>query len=114
MTDDPQSETDETREAETAGEKPDLGHRPDALAEALSGSNVGSDTRAGSLRGGSASGSDDDPDQQAIDAMLASEGKASADAPQRDEGGANGDSSVNNVGRRAKDDGAKDADAASG
>lgn len=114
MTDADKPETDETKEAEVAGEKPDLGHRPDALAEALSGTNVGSDTRAGSLRGGSASGSDDDPDQVAIDEMLASEGMASADAPERDEGGANGESSVNNVGRRAKDDGAKSADAASG
>lgn len=47
--------------------------------EALSGVNVGSDTRAGSLRGGSASGSERDPDQVRIDAALASEGM---DAPE--------------------------------
>ena len=43
-------------------------------AEALSGVNVGSDTRAGSLRGGSAAGSERDPDQERIDEALASEG----------------------------------------
>lgn len=43
-------------------------------AEALSGINVGSDTRAGSLRGGSAAGSEQDPDQARIDEALASEG----------------------------------------
>ena len=108
MSDPEKPDTTEAREAEAAGEKPDLGHKPDALTEALSGTNVGSDTRAGSLRGGSASGSDNDPDQEAIDESLATEGMTSA------EGGANGDSSVNNVGRRAKNGGSRDADAASG
>ena len=114
MSDPDKPDTAEAREAEAAGEKPDLGHKPDALTEALTGTNVGSDTRAGSLRGGSASGSDDDPDQQKIDEMLATEGMASAGGESRDEGGANGGSSVNNVGRRAKEGDAKSADAASG
>jgi hypothetical protein len=69
----------DAREAADMGEKPDLGHRADALIEALDGTDSGSDTRAGSLRGGSASGSDDDPDSQAINARLAEEGRASAD-----------------------------------
>lgn len=69
----------DAREAEDMGEKPDLGRTPDALTEALTGSGMGSDTRAGTLQGGSASGSEIDPDQDAIDAMLASEGMAMAD-----------------------------------
>ena len=69
----------DAREAADMGEKPDLGHRADALIEALDGTDSGSDTRAGSLRGGSASGSDDDPDSRAINARLAEEGRASAD-----------------------------------
>lgn len=77
MTDSEQ--TADAREAETMGEKPDLGRTPDALTEALTGSGMGSDTRAGTLQGGSASGSEIDPDQEAIDAMLASEGMAMAD-----------------------------------
>lgn len=67
-------QTGDAREAEDMGEKPDLGRTPDALTEALSGSDQGSDTRAGSLRGGSASGSEDDPDQDAINETLATEG----------------------------------------
>ena len=73
MTD--QNQTEDAREAEDMGEKPDLGRRPDALTEALSGSGMGSDTRAGSLRGGSASGSEIDPDQDTINAALAAEGR---------------------------------------
>lgn len=69
---------DEAREAAVMGEKPDLGRERDALIEALSGSGGGSDTRAGSLRGGSASGSDIDPDQTIIDEALAAEGRATA------------------------------------
>lgn len=72
-------QTADAEEAEDMGEKPDLGRTPDALTEALSGSGMGSDTRAGTLQGGSASGSEIDPDQEAIDAMLASEGMAMAD-----------------------------------
>ena len=74
-----QHETEDAREADDMGEKPDLGRKPDALTEALSGSGMGSDTRAGSLQGGAATGSDDDPDQDAINETLASEGMTSAD-----------------------------------
>lgn len=77
MTD--QNQTEDAREAEDMGEKPDLGRKPDAMTEALSGSGMGSDTRAGSLQGGAATGSDDDPDQDAINESLATEGMASAD-----------------------------------
>lgn len=78
MTD--QHETEDAREAEDMGEKPDLGRRPDALTEALSGSDMGSDTRSGSLQGGAATGSEVDPDQDAINESLATEGMASTDA----------------------------------
>jgi hypothetical protein len=57
------------------GDKPDLGRQSDRLIDALSGSDLGSDTRAGSLQGGSASGSDDDPDQVVINKALAAEGE---------------------------------------
>ena len=67
-------EAEDAQEAESVGEKPDLGHTADALNHAMSGTNMGSDTRAGSLRGGSASGSEVDPDQGAIDESLSSEG----------------------------------------
>lgn len=77
MTNQPPEALD-AREAETMGEKPDLGHRADALIQALEGSDSGSDTRAGSLRGGSASGSEDDPDQDTINETLACEGMAMA------------------------------------
>ena len=76
MTNAPQ--TADAREARTMGEKPDLGRTPDALTEALSGSGMGSDTRAGSLQGGAATGSEIDPDQDEINQTLASEGVASS------------------------------------
>ena len=72
---DPKTENDESREAAAMGEKPDRGHTEDALKKALEGSDMGSDTRAGSLRGGSASGSDIDPDQDVINEALAAEGR---------------------------------------
>lgn len=75
----PDAECDDAREAADMGEKPDLGHKADTLIDALDGSDSGSDTRAGSLRGGSASGSDDDPDSREINAALAREGRAEAD-----------------------------------
>lgn len=75
----PPQQTKDAREADDMGEKPDLGRTPDALTDALSGSDMGSDTRAGSLQGGAATGSDDDPDQDLINETLASEGMASAD-----------------------------------
>lgn len=77
---DAKPETPEAIEAEGMGERPDLGRTQDALADALTGSGVGSDTRAGSLQGGAATGSDDDPDQAAVDRVMAAQGRASADA----------------------------------
>ena len=74
MTDASKPEAEDAQEAESMGEKPDLGHTADALNDAMSGTNMGSDTRAGSLRGGSASGSEIDPDQGEIDETLTSEG----------------------------------------
>lgn len=73
--------TEDAREADDMGEKPDLGRTPDALIEALSGSDMGSDTRAGSLQGGAATGSDNDPDQDEVNAALARQGKADAAKP---------------------------------
>ena len=75
---DAKPETAEAIEADDMGERPDLGRTPDALADALTGSGVGSDTRAGSLQGGAATGSDDDPDQAAVDRIMADQGRASA------------------------------------
>ncbi|MFN3817192.1 ribonuclease [Brevundimonas sp.] len=79
------------------GERPDLGRQADNLSEtldgALTGSNAGSDTRAGSLRGGSASGSDIDPDQEAIDRVLTTEGMATTE----DDGDADGAAAVRNA-----------------
>ena len=78
MTDSAPENCDAT-EAADMGEKPELGHQADTLSEALSGTDMGSDTRAGSLRGGVASGSEADPDQDAINETLVTEGMASAD-----------------------------------
>jgi hypothetical protein len=75
MMTDPKLDTPEALEAAAMGEKPDLGHTRDALKKALEGTDMGSDTRAGSLRGGSASGSEIDPDQDTINAALAAEGR---------------------------------------
>lgn len=47
-----------------------------AVREALSGSDVGSDTRAGSLQGGSATGSERDEAQEVSDRRLAELGRA--------------------------------------
>lgn len=82
MTDQPpqtEPECEDAREAADMGEKPDLGHKADALINALEGTDTGSDTRAGSLRGGSASGSEVDPDSAEINRTLAEEGEALAD-----------------------------------
>lgn len=105
------------RAPEDRAERPDLGRKPDALIEALNGSDSGSDTRAGSLQGGVATGSDDDPDSRAINADLAAMGRASAQAaaPHPSEPDA-----VNNTGRGPGEidpDGGEpgdDADAATG
>ena len=84
-------ETQEGREAKAVGERTDLGHQPDALSdtldqarldEALTGSDSGSDTRAGSLQGGSASGSDIDPDSDTINADLRRTGRERASPEQ--------------------------------
>ena len=82
MTDQPpqtEPECEDAREAADMSEKPDLGHKADALINALEGTDTGSDTRAGSLRGGSASGSEVDPDSAEINRTLAEEGEALAD-----------------------------------
>lgn len=50
----------------------------DSRDDSLTGSDSGSDTRAGSLRGGSATGSDIDPDQRLINESLARQGIALA------------------------------------
>jgi hypothetical protein len=93
-----QQQTEDAREADDMGEKPDLGRTPDALTEALSGSGMGSDTRAGSLEGGAATGSEDDPDQDAINESLASEGMRAADAATPRQPQPNQDNPVNNTG----------------
>lgn len=101
----------DAQEAEAVGEKPDLGHRSDALIHALDGSDMGSDTTAGSLRGGSASGSDNDPDQAAINEALASEGMNTPEPKSFEDG----EEVVRNTGDgadHAADE--KDADAATG
>lgn len=89
-------QTEDAREADDMGEKPDLGRTPDALTEAVSGSGMGSDTRAGSLQGGAATGSEIDPDQDRINESLASEGMRSA-APRPPEG-TDPDRPINNTG----------------
>lgn len=78
MTDEPLAE--DAREADDMGERPDLGRKSDALIEAMSGSDMGSDTRAGSRQGGAATGSEIDPDQDAVNEALASEGMVSPDS----------------------------------
>ena len=81
------AQNQDAREAAAMGEKPDRGHVEDALRKALQGSDSGSDTRAGSLRGGSASGSEIDPDQDAINADIARQGRATAETRGRPAGG---------------------------
>ena len=69
-------QTSDAREADDLGERPDRGRTPDSLVDRLTGTDSGSDTRAGSLQGGAATGSDDDPDQDEINETLATEGMA--------------------------------------
>ena len=118
---DPLPHGEDAREAKAMGEKPDLGHRADSLIEALDGTDSGSDTRAGSLRGGSASGSEDDPDQDTINETLASEGLAMAASsarppadtdPVKNTGDLTGPSGDPAEGKREGSD--DDADAATG
>lgn len=89
-------QAEDAREADDMGEKPDLGRTPDALSEAVSGSGMGSDTRAGSLQGGAATGSEIDPDQDRINESLATEGMRSAAAPTP--AGTDADQSIRNTG----------------
>ena len=109
-------QTEDAREADDMGEKPDLGRTPDALTEAVSGSGMGSDTRAGSLQGGAATGSEIDPDQDRINESLATEGMRSAAPKERAD--PDGDRSINNTGADEAADGradaGDDADAATG
>jgi hypothetical protein len=100
----------ESREADQMGEKPDHGRERDHLIDALTGTDVGSDTRAGSLQGGAATGSEIDPDSAAVNRSLREQGR---DADRRETGDPN---PVNNVGARAKaaTDGPRGADAATG
>ena len=109
MTDEAKKTTDQPVDR---GERPDLGRTHDHLSEtldgALTGTNGGSDTRAGSLRGGSASGSDIDPDQEAIDRVLTTEGMAAAEGEDDET-----DDGVRNTGRKRSGPG-DDADAATG
>ncbi len=109
---DARPDSHEAREADDMGERPDLGRASDALADALTGSDMGSDTRAGSLRGGSASGSDVDPDQDEVNRSLAEQGRSGPDAqPKRIDG-----DPVKNTGTGADDavEGQRGADAATG
>lgn len=106
---DPKTDAKIKPEAETGGERSDLGQTHDALNTALSGSNLGSDTRAGSLRGGSAGGSERDPDQALIDKTLSREGRTSSDTPPKPKSG----EPVRNTGEDAHTQG-DDADAATG
>ena len=99
MTQQQTPQTEDAREADDMGEKPDLGRTPDHLSEALSGTDSGSDTRAGSLQGGASTGSDDDPDQDLINETLASEGMRSSEDAQPAKPDAN---PVNNTGADTK------------
>jgi len=78
---DPTPRTNKATATEDGGMRPDPGRRHDALHDALTGSGVGSDTRAGSLQGGAATGSDDDPDQAAVDRVMRKQGRAMANVP---------------------------------
>lgn len=111
-----ESQSFEGREADQMGEKPDLGREPDHLRAALTGSDGGSDTRAGSLQGGAATGSDVDPDQDTVNRALAAQSDGGRDAqPRRAD-----PDPVNNTGSDFTGPGAdpaegpRDADAATG
>ena len=79
---------DPANPADTAVEKEGAGYPSQAqLDEALQGTDMGSDTRAGSMRGGSASGSDIDPDQALINKRLAEKGQSLQENGSHDAGG---------------------------
>ncbi len=97
-------ERGEEQNPETVSPQPDVSDPPsepdegsERYADALSGSGVGSDTRAGSLQGGAATGSEIDPDQDQINESLASEGMRSA-AP-RSPAGTDQEEPINNTGQ---------------
>ncbi len=79
-------ERGEEQNPETVSPQPDVSDPPsepdegsERYADALSGSGVGSDTRAGSLQGGAATGSEVDPDQDRIDETLKTEGMSAGE-----------------------------------
>lgn len=81
-------ERDEEQNPETSTPQPEPAdpirtpeEQADQWADALSGSDVGSDTRAGSLQGGSATGSERDEAQAASDRHLAALGPKLTRAP---------------------------------
>ena len=101
-------ERGEEQNPETVSPQPDVETTDDPdeasspYSDALSGSGVGSDTRAGSLRGGSASGSEVDTDQQRIDEALKTEGMSDGEPKSvaaDDSNGLASQESVNNVGQ---------------
>ena len=101
-------EQGEEQNPETVSPQPDVETTDDPeeasspYSDALSGSGVGSDTRAGSLRGASASGSEGDTDQQRIDYALKSEGRSDGEPKSvaaDDSKGLASQESVNNVGQ---------------
>jgi hypothetical protein len=71
---DPKTEADDA-----IGQSVEPGEKSGALRQSLTGTDGGSDTRAGSLRGGTATGSDDDPDAEAVNKAMASQGLAMRD-----------------------------------
>ena len=108
MTDQPPESPGEPREREpeqnpavtTPQPDPEPGSGDAEVArEALNGSDVGSDTRAGSLQGGSATGSERDAAQAASDRHLAGLGSSLKAAPPKGEApGGEPSKGVNNTG----------------
>jgi hypothetical protein len=91
MTDQPveprERETEQNPAVTTPQPDPEPGDADEEAArEALNGSDVGSDTRAGSLQGGSATGSERDEAQAASDRHLAGLGPSLRAAPPKGEG----------------------------
>lgn len=122
MTDQPveprERETEQNPAVTTPQPDPEPGDSDeDAAREALSGSDVGSDTRAGSLQGGSSTGSERDDAQAASDRYLAGLGPSLRETPPKGDA-LEGEPSkgVNNTGapqEQAKAPG-DDADSATG
>ena len=122
MTDQPveprERETEQNPAVTTPQPDPEPGSDDeDAAREALNGSDVGSDTRAGSLQGGSNSGSERDPAQEASDRHLSGLGPSLNEASRK--GGApkaDPEDGVTNTGHAGDESDAPgdDADAATG